>query len=94
MIGVWTIIWATLLGYGTATALILGLTLPPLLSEREDVGRTSAAMFTLSYTFAVAVALACGAAADLTGAASWAFAPIGLCTLTLSLSALILRMLR
>jgi MFS transporter, CP family, cyanate transporter len=94
MVGVWTIIWATLLGYGTATALILGLTLPPLLSEREDVGRTSAAMFTLSYTFAVAVALACGEAADLTGAASWAFAPIGLCALTLSLSALILRMQR
>lgn len=94
MVGPWTIWWAALLGCATAAALILGLTLPPLMSEQQDVGRTSAAMFTLSYSIAVVVALACGAVWDLTSISSAAFAPIGLCTLTLSSSAFVLRAYR
>jgi hypothetical protein len=51
----------------TGSGLILGLSLPPLLSAPDDVARTSAAMFTISYAGAVAVALIGGAAWDLLG---------------------------
>jgi MFS transporter, CP family, cyanate transporter len=91
MVGALTILWAALLGFACGAMLVLGLTLPPLLCGHENVGRTSAAMFTLSYTIAVAAALACGAAWDVSGIASMAFVPIGLCTLALSVSALMLK---
>lgn len=91
MSGAWTIFWAGLLGFSIGSSLILGLTLPPLLVEREQVGPTSAAMFTLSYSIGVAVALLSGVASDLAGNPVWAFLPIGICTLTLGASALMLR---
>jgi len=91
MSGAWTIFWAGLLGFSIGSSLILGLTLPPLLVEREQVGPTSAAMFTLSYSMGVAVALLSGVASDLAGNPVWAFLPIGICTLTLGASALMLR---
>jgi CP family cyanate transporter-like MFS transporter len=91
MPGAWTVFWAGLLGFSIATALILGLTLPALLAEPKDIGRTSAAMFTLSYAMGVAVAFLCGLVSDLTGGPGWAFAPIALCTVILSVSALGLR---
>ncbi|HUC67870.1 MAG TPA: MFS transporter [Stellaceae bacterium] len=89
--GVWLVVCAALLGCAGAASLILGLTLPPLLSEPGQVGRTSAAMFSISYAAAMIVALLCGAVWDVTGLPGSAFAPIGLCTLVLSFSALGLR---
>jgi MFS transporter, CP family, cyanate transporter len=86
-----TVFWAGLLGFAGACGLILGLTLPPLLAEPAEVGRTSAAMFTLSYTMAVAISFLCGAVSDFTGGPGWAFAPIALGTVALSASALALR---
>jgi MFS transporter, CP family, cyanate transporter len=91
MTGVWVVVCAALLGCAGAASLILGLTLPPLLSEAGQVGRTSAAMFSISYASAMIVALVCGAVWDATGLPGSAFAPIGLCTLVLSFSALGLR---
>ena len=91
MVGTWTIAWAAVLGCAEGAAFILGLTLPPLLSQQQDVGRTSAAMFTLSYVMAVAVALASGAVWDITGNPGMAFAPIVLCAISLGVSALLLR---
>ena len=82
---------AALLGCAGAAALILGLTLPPLLGGRESVGRLSAAMFSISYASAMLVALACGALWDVTHAPRAAFLPIGLATLSLSVSALVLK---
>jgi MFS transporter, CP family, cyanate transporter len=89
--GASTVLWAGLLGFFIASGLILGLTLPPLLAAPEDVGRVSAAMFTLSYAMAMTLSLLCGALSDLTGDPAWAFAPVALCALTLSGSALALR---
>jgi MFS transporter, CP family, cyanate transporter len=89
--GAWTVFWAGLLGFSVAAGLILGLSLPPLLAGPADVGRMSAAMFTLSYAMAVVISFLCGAISDLTGSPGWAFAPIGLYTLTLIASALALR---
>lgn len=89
--GIWVVAAAALLGCAGAAALILGLTLPPLLSGRESVGRVSAAMFSISYASAMLVALACGALWDATHAPRAAFLPIGLATVSLGMSALALK---
>ena len=85
MVGPATVVWAALLGFSDAAALILGLTLPPLLCRPEDVARTSAGMFTLSYGGAVAIAVASGAAWDLSGVPALAFAPLAACAVALAL---------
>jgi MFS transporter, CP family, cyanate transporter len=87
MVGPATIFWAALLGFSDASALILGLTLPPLLCRHEDVARTSAGTFTLSYGGAVLIALISGAAWDLTGIPALAFAPLAACGVAMALVA-------
>jgi CP family cyanate transporter-like MFS transporter len=83
----WTVAWAGVLGFAAGGAFALGLTLPPLLSAPHDVARMSAAMFTVSYTGAVIVSVLAGATWDLSGAAAFAFVPIGLAALPLVLLA-------
>jgi CP family cyanate transporter-like MFS transporter len=90
-VGKWTVGWAALLSFCSGSALILGLSLPALLCAPEDVGPTSAAMFTVSYGGAVIVALVSGAAWDLAGNPRLAFVPIGLCAIVLVVSAMALR---
>ena len=90
-VGEWTPLWAGLFSFAAGSALILGLSLPPLLSAPGDVARTSAAMFTVSYGGAVVVALVSGAAWDLLGNPRLAFVPIGLCAIVLVVSAMALR---
>lgn len=87
MIGPATIVWATLLGFSDAAALILGLTLPPLLCRPEDVARTSAGTFTLSYGGAVIIAVISGAAWDLSGIPGLAFLPLAVCAVALAVVA-------
>jgi CP family cyanate transporter-like MFS transporter len=72
----WTVAFAAMLGFFGAATLALGLTLPPLLSAPEDVARTSAAMFTVSYTVAMLFSVLSGAAWDLAGDPRWAFLPV------------------
>jgi len=79
MVGPATIVWAALLGFSDAAALIVGLTLPALLCPPEDVARTSAGMFTVSYGGAVAIAVISGAAWDLSGVPALAFVPLAIC---------------
>ena len=86
-VGPATIAWAALLGFSDATALILGLTLPPLLCRPEDVARTSAGTFTLSYGGAVAIAVVCGAAWDVSGTPALAFVPLGIAAAVLAVVA-------
>jgi MFS transporter, CP family, cyanate transporter len=81
MVGPATIVWAALLGFADAAALILGLTLPALLCRPEDVARTSAGTFTLSYGGAVVVAIISGAAWDLSGSPALAFVPLAACAI-------------
>jgi hypothetical protein len=78
------IAWAAVLGFSDAAALILGLTLPAHLCHPQDVARTSAGTFTLSYAGAVAMALICGAAWDLTRLPASAFAPLAACAAALA----------
>jgi MFS transporter, CP family, cyanate transporter len=79
MPGTWIVFWAGLLGFANAAGLILILALPPLLSSAEDVHRTAAAMFTISYPCAVAMAVIGGFAWDVTGLPRIAFVPIAIC---------------
>lgn len=72
----WTVAFAALLGFVGAATLALGLTLPALVSASDDVARTSAGMFTVSYTVAMLFSVASGAAWDLGGEPRWAFLPI------------------
>jgi CP family cyanate transporter-like MFS transporter len=83
-VGPATIAWAALLGFSDAAALILGLTLPPLLCRPEDVARTSAGMFTLSYGGAVLIAVVSGALWDVSGVPALSFVPLALCAIALA----------
>ena len=56
----------------------------PALSAPNDVHRTAAGMFTISYGLAVIVPVICGAIWDLTGAAWTAFVPLALCALVMT----------
>jgi MFS transporter, CP family, cyanate transporter len=80
-----TVACAGILGFAAGGVFALGLTLPPLLSAPSEVPRVSAAMFTISYSCAVAVSLLGGVAWDVAGAARFAFLPIAACALPLIL---------
>ena len=82
---------ASLQGFASAAILVLLLALPPLLSPPDDVHRTAAAMFTISYTCALIVPVLSGIAWDLTGMPAAAFIPIGLCGVLLMVPALSFR---
>jgi MFS transporter, CP family, cyanate transporter len=60
---------------------VLILALPPALSAPNDVHRTAAGMFTISYGLAVIVPVICGALWDLSGAAWTAFVPLAICAM-------------
>ncbi len=81
--GPWIVAAATLQGFAAAAILVLVLALPPLLSPPDDVHRVTAAMFTISYSCAVIVPVISGMAWDVSGIASSAFIPIGLCGILL-----------
>jgi MFS transporter, CP family, cyanate transporter len=80
----WAIVTsAAVLGFAGAATLTLMLALPPLLSAPDDVHRTTAAMFTISYSCAVIVPIISGLAWDASGLPAAAFIPIALCNLLL-----------
>jgi len=91
MVGAATPWWAALLGFSDASALIVGLTLPALLCEPEDVAPTAAGTFALSYGGSVLLAIVSGAAWDLTGWPALAFVPVAACAAGLAASALWMR---
>ncbi|PWT90801.1 MAG: MFS transporter [Proteobacteria bacterium] len=74
---------AAVLGFAAAAILVLMLALPPLLSPPDDVHRTAAAMFTISYTCAVITPVVSGLVWDLSGIPATAFLPLGLIALLL-----------
>ena len=67
--------WAFALGFSTALAFIVTLTLPPKLAAAGDVHRMSAAVFTIQYGTAFVVPLIAGAIWDASGLAIFAFIP-------------------
>jgi len=90
-VGAATIWWAAALGFSDAAALILALMLPPLLCKPEDVARTAAGTFTLSYGGAVVIAIVGGIAWDMTGIPAMSFAPLAACAVAFVVLTLLLR---
>jgi len=73
-----------LVGFTTAMTFTPALALPALLSAPGDVSRTSAGMFTVSYTCAIIIPTVSGALWDLTGRPWTAFLPLCLCAVGLT----------
>jgi MFS transporter, CP family, cyanate transporter len=73
-----------LVGFTTAITLTAILALPPVLSSAADLARTTAGMFTVSYTTAIIVPTISGALWDLTGKPWTAFVPLCVCAVTLT----------
>ncbi len=75
---------AALIGFTTAITLTAILALPPLLCSPVDLPRTSAGMFTISYTTAIIIPTVSGALWDWTGKPWTAFVPLCLCAVALT----------
>ena len=82
--GGWIVFWAGALGFTGAVTLILVLALPSILSDPDDVHRTSAGMFTISYSLAMALAIVGGWLWDVTRTPLAGFAPIAACGLLIA----------
>jgi CP family cyanate transporter-like MFS transporter len=70
---------AALVGFTTAMTFAPVLALPALLSPQGDVPRTSAGMFTISYTCGIVIPAISGGLWDLTGKPWTVFLPLCLC---------------
>jgi CP family cyanate transporter-like MFS transporter len=82
--GIWIAIWAGLLGFIGAVTMVLALALPSVLSAPDDVHRTSAGMFTVSYSCAMVLSVLGGWLWDFTHQPMAGFAPIALCGLVIA----------
>jgi MFS transporter, CP family, cyanate transporter len=87
MTGYWIVFWAGVMGFVTAVTLILVLALPSVLGAPDDVHRTSAGMFTISYSVAMILSIVGGWLWDLTGLSVAGLAPAVLCGLVVVLLA-------
>jgi MFS transporter, CP family, cyanate transporter len=83
MPGIWTVVWAGVLGGANSAMLVLMLALPALLAKHEDVHRVIAAMFTISYPTAVVLPILAGYAWDATGWAAFAFVPAAIAAIAI-----------
>jgi MFS transporter, CP family, cyanate transporter len=73
--GAGVLAWAFVLGFSTALAFVVVLSLPPRLAPAGGVARMSAAIFTIQYLTAFVIPLVAGAFWDATGQALFAFVP-------------------
>jgi CP family cyanate transporter-like MFS transporter len=81
--GVGIVVFAGVLGFTNALTLTLALALPSMLSAPDDVHRTSAGMFTISYSCAMVLSIVGGWLWDLTAVPVASFAPVALCTVVI-----------
>jgi CP family cyanate transporter-like MFS transporter len=79
--GYWIVVWSGVLGFVSSITLILVLALPSVLGAPDDVHRTSAGMFTISYTIAMVLSVVGGWLWDLTHLPVAGLAPAVLCGL-------------
>jgi CP family cyanate transporter-like MFS transporter len=77
--GGWIVFWSGVLGFITTAILVLGLALPSVLSAPNDVPRTSAGMFTISYGIAMVLSVLGGWLWDFTHTPIAGFVPVALC---------------
>jgi len=81
--GVGIVVFAGVLGFTNALTLTLALALPSMLSAPDDVHRTSAGMFTISYSCAMVLSIVGGWLWDLTAVPVASFAPVALCAIVI-----------
>jgi CP family cyanate transporter-like MFS transporter len=81
--GMGIVVFAGLLGFTNALTLTLALALPSMLSAPDDVHRTSAGMFTISYSCAMLLSIVGGWLWDLTNMPVASFAPVALCAIVI-----------
>ena len=81
--GGWVVLLAAILGFSTSITYVMLLALPAVLSSPQDVHRTAAGMFTISYTCGVIIPTVSGALWDMSGAPWTAFVPFALCAVVL-----------
>jgi CP family cyanate transporter-like MFS transporter len=81
--GMGIVVFAGLLGFTDALTLILALALPSMLSASDDVHRTSAGMFTISYSCAMVLSIVGGWLWDFTAMPVASFAPVALCAVVI-----------
>jgi CP family cyanate transporter-like MFS transporter len=81
--GVGIVVFAGVLGFTNALTLTLALALPSMLSAPDDVHRTSAGMFTISYSCAMLLSIVGGWLWDLTAMPVASFAPVALCAIVI-----------
>jgi CP family cyanate transporter-like MFS transporter len=79
--GIWIVVWSGILGFTGAVTLILALALPSVLSAPDDVHRTSAAMFTISYSLAMVLSVVGGWLWDFSHTPFAGFAPVAACAM-------------
>jgi CP family cyanate transporter-like MFS transporter len=72
-----------MLGFTGAVTLIMALALPSILSAPNDVHRSTAGMFTISYSCAMALSVIVGWLWDFTRMPAVGFAPVALCGLVI-----------
>ena len=77
--GIGIVVFAGILGFTDALTLVLALALPSMLSAPNDVHRTSAGMFTISYSCAMLMSIVGGVLWDMTNMPIASFAPVALC---------------
>jgi CP family cyanate transporter-like MFS transporter len=83
--GYWIVFWCGVFGFVTAVTLVLVLALPSVLGAPDDVHRTSAGMFTISYSIAMVISVFSGWLWDLTHLPVAALAPAAFCGLVIVL---------
>jgi MFS transporter, CP family, cyanate transporter len=83
MSGRWIVFWTGLLGFANTITLVFALALPSILSAPEDVHRTSAGMFTVSYGMAMVLSVLGGWLWDFTHMPLASFAPVALSALAI-----------
>ncbi len=81
--GGWVVFWAGLQGFTGALTLVLAFALPSVFSAPDDVHRTSAGMFTISYSCAMVLSVLAGWLWDQTHSPIAGFAPAILCALAI-----------
>ncbi len=81
--GGWVVFWAGLQGFTGALTLVLAFALPSVFSAPDDVHRTSAGMFTISYSCAMVLAVLAGWLWDETHSPIAGFAPAIVCALVI-----------
>jgi MFS transporter, CP family, cyanate transporter len=82
--GTGIVVFAGVLGFTDALTLVLALALPSVLSAPNDVHRTSAGMFTISYSCAMLMSIVGGALWDMTSMPIASFAPVALCGIVIA----------